>query len=246
MDLKPIEQLPLYVRVAKQIEKLILDGKIQEGQKLPTEKELCETLRVSRASVREAMAQLLAKGLVRKRMHAGYYIEKSFDHMKAANGVISLLLEEDSYPIEILQARLMIEPKMCELAASQATDSDIVTLNTILKKMKTLSDDPAKHLAVDVDFHVQISRITKNRVIKKIYPILADLIKKDLWPIMKERSWSKENRFKMYEIQHTEIFKAISQRDGKHAQNAMKDHLNFIIDDITKWTLKDKKSTIPN
>jgi GntR family transcriptional regulator, transcriptional repressor for pyruvate dehydrogenase complex len=241
MDLKPIEQLPLYVRVAKQIEQLIVNGKLKEGQKLPTEKELCEILRVSRASVREAMAQLLAKGFVRKRMHAGYYIENSFDRMKAANGLISLLLEKDSYPIEILQARIIIEPKMCEMAANQATDSDIENLKDILKEMQLLAYDPVKHLVVDVNFHTKISQITKNRVIRKIYPIIADLIKKDLWPIMKERSWSKENRFKMYENQHIEIFKAISQKNGKYAQKVMKEHLNFILDDITKWTLKNEK-----
>ena len=242
MDLIPIEQAPLFTKIADQIEKLILDGKLKEGQKLPTEKELCEKLQVSRASIREAMARLSAKGLIRKKRYGGYFIDKYFDKRKFVNDIISLLQDEGKYPREILQARLILEPEIGSIAAKEATPSEVKELKTILDELQRVGSDPVKRLIKDVGFHIKIAEITKNRVLIQLYLVIADLIKKDLWPIMKARSWSKENRFKIYTNQHKDIYTAISNKDEESAESAIRKHISFIIDEISRIEIKNANS----
>jgi GntR family transcriptional repressor for pyruvate dehydrogenase complex len=242
VDFIPIEQAPLFTKVADQIEKLILDGKLKEGQKLPTEKELCEKLQVSRSSIREAMARLSAKGLIRKERYRGYFIDKYFDKTKFVNDIISLLQDEEKYPQEILHARLILEPKIGSIAAKEATPSEIKELKTALDDLQMVGSNPIKRLPKDIGFHIKIAEITKNRVLIQLYLVIADLIRKDLWPIMKARSWSKENRLKIYTDHHKDIYTAISNKDEAFAEIAITKHIRFIIDEISRIEIKRAKT----
>ena len=52
--MEPIKRVPLVHQVEERIKDLIKEEKLQPGTKLPTEKELCTNLNVSRGTVREA------------------------------------------------------------------------------------------------------------------------------------------------------------------------------------------------
>ncbi|WP_439550180.1 GntR family transcriptional regulator [Falsiroseomonas sp.] len=63
--------LPLYARIEAQLREAIAGGEYAVGTLLPTEAELCETLRVSRHTIREALRRLVESGLVERRQGAG-------------------------------------------------------------------------------------------------------------------------------------------------------------------------------
>src|ERR671910_654816 len=63
-----------YEQVVEQIQDGIRSGTLVPGQRLPTERELGESFRVSRAVVREALKVLAAMGLVESRQGSGNYI----------------------------------------------------------------------------------------------------------------------------------------------------------------------------
>src|SRR6266705_1177517 len=67
----PIQSSKVYEQIAEQIEKLILSGELQSGDRLPTERELAEQFQASRTAVREAMKTLAQKGLVNMRPGRG-------------------------------------------------------------------------------------------------------------------------------------------------------------------------------
>src|SRR5256885_14666593 len=72
--LKAIRKTRLYEEVVGQLNQLIDDGKLKAGDRLPSERELAETFRVSRSSVREAIKTLENEGMVISRPGSGTFI----------------------------------------------------------------------------------------------------------------------------------------------------------------------------
>ena len=60
---KPVKTKKVYEEIVEQIKQLIVDGKLQPGDKISSERELAETLGVSRASIREAFSALEMMGV---------------------------------------------------------------------------------------------------------------------------------------------------------------------------------------
>lgn len=67
----PDPRLPLYARIEARLRDAIAEGRYAVGSLLPTEAELCRTLKVSRHTVREALRRLVEAGLVERRQGAG-------------------------------------------------------------------------------------------------------------------------------------------------------------------------------
>ena len=72
--MEPIKRVPLVHQVEERIKDLIKEEKLQPGTKLPTEKELCTNLNVSRGTVREAFRFLQAKGIVELKTGKGAFV----------------------------------------------------------------------------------------------------------------------------------------------------------------------------
>jgi len=67
-------ELPLYYRVYKTLEQRIQERRVQPGERLPSEDELCREFRVSRMTIRQAMGRLVETGLVTRRRGSGTYV----------------------------------------------------------------------------------------------------------------------------------------------------------------------------
>ncbi len=73
-SLDSLSAKPLYAQLAAQLESLIRSGQLKAGELLPSEPELCETLSISRSTVRQAFAQLEEEGFVVRRRGKGTYV----------------------------------------------------------------------------------------------------------------------------------------------------------------------------
>src|ERR1044071_1659432 len=73
-SLKPVSRVTLSEQVASQIADQILQNRWLPGEKLPTEAELCSTLRIGRSTLREALKSLAFVGLVQMRPGEGTYV----------------------------------------------------------------------------------------------------------------------------------------------------------------------------
>ncbi len=69
--------VPLYYQLQEHIRALIEEGQLAEGSHLPTEAELATQFNVSRATVREALRGLAARGLIEKRQGVGSIVTHS-------------------------------------------------------------------------------------------------------------------------------------------------------------------------
>ncbi len=66
-----IQQPKLADAIAGQLEQMILEGSLQTGQRLPSERELAIQLDVSRPTIRDAIQQLEIRGLLERRQGRG-------------------------------------------------------------------------------------------------------------------------------------------------------------------------------
>ena len=90
MQLSPVSSNKLYVQIYNQLVEAIRSGMFKVGEKLPSEKELCQTFNVSRVPVREALCALELNGLVDSIQGVGVYVKKTSPTITDAPGKIGV------------------------------------------------------------------------------------------------------------------------------------------------------------
>ena len=72
--MKPEDNSPIYIQLARDLERDIREGRYGANQALPSERVLAESLQVSRITARKAIGVLVSRGLVLQRQGSGNYI----------------------------------------------------------------------------------------------------------------------------------------------------------------------------
>ena len=133
-DFEVVRRNKVYEEVAKQIERLILK-KLKPGDKLPSERELAEMLRVSRSSIREAIRGLELMGLVEPRQGAGTIVrEISADSL--VNPFANALKRRQELVSELLDFRRMLEPPLAARAATHASPKKFPRWKKFLRRQE--------------------------------------------------------------------------------------------------------------
>ena len=130
--MEPIKRVPLVHQVEERIKDLIKEEKLQPGTKLPTEKELCTNLNVSRGTVREAFRFLQAKGIVELKTGKGAFVaEKKAEKPSPA---INWLVANETDLRNVFELRYAIEPIAAKMTAEKIDEEGIICLKNIPKR----------------------------------------------------------------------------------------------------------------
>jgi len=222
VELEAIQRTKVYEEVAAQLERRILDGVLQPGDKLPPERELAERFDVSRSAVREAIRSLELKGLVEPRPGEGTLVRTpSIDSL--LNPLASLLGQKRELVLELLEVRQMIEPPLAARAARNAGPEDIARLEDILERHRVKVARQELAMEEDSEFHYTIVQASKNSVILKVLDMMMDILRES-----RERSLQVDGRREKSLAGHRRIFNAIKRRDPQGAEEAMRQHLSEI------------------
>jgi GntR family transcriptional repressor for pyruvate dehydrogenase complex len=154
----------LYEKIVIQIRKLIDDGKLQPGDRLPGERKLAETLGCSRTSLREACRVLESEGLIVSKPGGGRFIQQVDQNMKLEYKFNTVDLIEKTAVIYFLEARETLEPKIAELASQRATAENIEKMEQVLLKMEENLKHPDDMVEIDSNFHLALAEATQNFV----------------------------------------------------------------------------------
>lgn len=220
--LKVIKKTRIYEEVVSQIHELIRQGRFKAGDQLPSERELAETFKVSRTSVREALRALESRGLVVSRTGAGTFIaDLPVESLVAP--LAKLLIEEKGALADIFEVRELIEPHIASLAAERATQEDIERLKQILKKQKAEIDEGATGVEADTEFHFAIARATQNQALERLVSGLMDLLSHS-----REESLQTEGRSQASLESHRRILSAIEAHDRERARKATLLHVEQV------------------
>ena len=130
--LKAVKKKRAYEGIVEQIRKLIEKGKLRRGDQLPVEKELSETFKVSRLTVREAILSLETMKLVDRRQGNGTYVIASSEEALVKPLAAALAQEKGSF-LDVFAVREIIEPEIARLAVRNKTEAQVKELERILE-----------------------------------------------------------------------------------------------------------------
>jgi GntR family transcriptional repressor for pyruvate dehydrogenase complex len=220
--LKAVIKKRAFEDIVKQIRNLIEKEKFKRGDQLPTERELSETFKVSRATVREAILSLETMKLVDRRQGDGTYVIASSEEALVQPLAASLFHEKDDL-IDIFFLRKIIEPEIAQLASGNGTPEEINELEEILKEQEKEVLNGKNPIGTDSEFHHLMARMARNRILERLLLALYDLLSKT-----RERYLQTEERKQKSLLGHQEILNAIKKRDGSGARQAMRRHLETV------------------
>ena len=209
--------------IVDQIKLLLRDGKLKPGDRLPSERELCQRFGVSRVTVREALRVLEASGLVEIRVGArgGAFLTTPSTE-RLGEGLADLLTLSSLTAAQVTEARMVFELGIIPLVVERATESDVAALKTMVEEGQRALKDDSYSMAMSAAFHVRMACCTHNPAIEMLVqsfhgPLLMSLQEARVAaPLMGHRGTD----------EHLELAQAIERRDVEAATSVMRQHLD--------------------
>ena len=220
-DFEAIRRNKVYEEVAKQIERLILK-KLQPGDKLPSERELAESLGVSRSSIRDAIRSLELIGMVEPRQGAGTVV-REISASSVVTPIATVLTHQRQAVSELLDFRKMLEPPLASRAATHASPEEMEEMEQILARQEEKLSRGELAVEEDSEFHYSVAMASENSVVLKVLDVLMDLLRDT-----RERSLQVEGRPQKSLAGHRRVLAAIKRRDPAGAEIAMRRHIQDV------------------
>jgi GntR family transcriptional repressor for pyruvate dehydrogenase complex len=215
----------LYEQIADHIEELVCAGKLQQGDRLPPERELAEKLGVARGVVREAVKLLGARGLVTIQPGRGTFIaEISSDSISDHLGRFFRLGNKPHNDLNEL--RRILEVEIAFLAAQRAKAEDLAEMSCAIQAMDDNITSAEKYIAADMDFHLALAKAAENEMFPLLIEVLADLLRESRQMIFQVTGAPERGQ-----VWHRRIYAAVEKHDTLGAREAMQQHLEQVADD---------------
>jgi len=201
-------------QVYKQLRENVLKGVWQPGDKIPSENRLVSLFGVSRASIRMALQRMITLGLLESKVGDGTYVKEFTPHAYISEFIPLILKPEDQ--LEIMEFRKALETEALKLAVERATDEELRDLEEMYirarKAFKNL--DLEIYFKEDMQFHMQIFRMSKNSIFVATVQTLADLLFPHFYSIAKD--FFETHGVASDEADpHTQILEGLKNRDAK-------------------------------
>jgi len=223
-QVQPVETQSLKQVVIQTLEGWILSGELKIGEKLPSERDLAQQMKISRPVLHEALVDLASKGLVKIEARRGIFINDYRIHGSCALLSSMLNFHQDQLdPVfgkSLIEMRMLIEVETAKLAALYATSDDFSKLEEILNKEKTFPSVTVENLVeLDFSFHLQIALASGNRA----YPLILNSFKA-IYTHLTGTFFGKNIHTPVLEevfTFHSQLLHAIKSKDSLTAQTVM-------------------------
>lgn len=206
---------------------MLVSGQWQPGERLPSEKKLMEMFQASRISIREPLKRLAGLGLVETRRGAGTYVRSFNEELFTASMQPMLYAQSPTKQdiLYILEVR-RIEIIVAGIAAEQSSESDIEVLRALHEKMKKNCHVPELHRELDLEFHLQICRMTNNPYLLQICKLMYEALDKALTYIVSIMGPEKALYY------HARLLDTISRHYVREAEAIMEEHLYSTVEAV--------------
>ncbi len=224
--LKVIKKTRIHEEVFTQIHELIKQGRLKARDQLPSERELAETFKVSRTSVREALRTLESQGLIVSKTGMGNFVVDL--PVEALVGPLArLLIDEKKALADVFELRKLIEPHIAALAAERATATDVAKLKKIVAKQTEAVSRGETGVEADAELHLCISRATQNQALQKLVSGLMEMLSRS-----REESLQTDKRRASSIATHRRIIAAIEKHDRSKARSEMLRHIEQVEESV--------------
>ena len=208
--------------IVDQVRLLMRRGQLTAGDRLPSERELCERFGVSRVTVREALRVLEANGLVEIRVGArgGAYVTAPSSRL-VGEGIADLISLATLSAVEVTEARMVFELGIVPLVCARATEEDVAVLYEICERSSAALKGDDFPLELSAEWHTRYAQSAHNRAITMLVeslhgPLLMSLERaRDAAPLHGRRGVE----------EHHALVDHIMARDVQQATQVMSTHL---------------------
>lgn len=225
--MKTIERMSIVQQVIDNLLSYIEDHNCKAGDKMPTEKEICEMLGVGRSTVREAYRMLQAMNMVVAVQGKGVFVADPGKKEKESG--LNWFKQHGSNMMDFMEIRTALETMAVRLAIRRANEQDIRKLEKIHKCfVKSIETGNEVSMAsYDEAFHNQIALMSHNTLMEKLQEILAECFS--------------EYRLELYKIEenqqhaiepHERIVEAFREKDEEKGVEVMLNHLQISTQDM--------------
>lgn len=219
MSIKPIAAPRLYQRIAEEIGRLIDAGIFKPGDRLPAERELARSLRVSRSSLREALGMLEMARRVVIRVGAGAYVAQA-----RARRAVQAARGGEISPFDVLRTRRLVEGEAAALAARHATPTQVKAMENAFARLASDMRAGVVQSAADREFHLAVAQASGNTalavVVERLWAESAQPLSTRMEELFVTRGRRRDNIG-----EHRAVLEAIRAGDASAARGAMRRHL---------------------
>lgn len=160
----------------------ILSGELKPGDKLPSERELAETMGVSRSSLNHGIVELEAMGFLTVEPRRGTVVNDYRSHptpqsLEAVMRYGSVEMDRALFS-DLMDTRLLIESECAKLACRNIYESTLEKMQRMVDKLSAEPEDPTELL---YQFHYRLVQASGNTIYSMIYrgfeTVLRNLIR---------------------------------------------------------------------
>lgn len=216
----------LYEQIVQQVEDSILKGQLKPGDQLPAERDLAQRFGVSRTAVREAVKTLREKGLVEAYSGRGTFVTNGTSQATRQSLDLMIRVNQQEGSANLAELRLVLEPDIAGLAASRIEEQLLTTMREAVAEMDRNLRDPDRYVEADLDFHLALAEAVGNPLILSLLDSIVGLLREQ-----RSRIFNVEGGPQRGQYHHKRILAAIEQRDSEAAREAMRSHLQQVLED---------------
>ena len=207
--------------ISENIRKQILAGSLKGGDKIPTEREICEYHQVSRVVVREAIARLRHEGLLLSQQGKGVFVVAPEDSKFL--GITDQSIDKVDDFRKLYEVRKILESGTAALAANYRNQTHIEELDSSIDDMAKSNIDNETYVEADMAFHRAIARASSNNFLVQFISFVDSKLKESISVALAKLNF--RHTVKISAAEHKKIALCIKGRDAKGAQIAMLEHL---------------------
>lgn len=218
--------------ISQRLEELILDGTLQPGDKVPSERQLSERLKVSRPLIRESLKELRGRGVIETRHGKGSFIIGMLDNKEDETPLSRLYENHPRLLYDLLEVRELLEAEAALLAAERGTEKDFYKITKAYNAMNLRKEDEhdliqAAHL--DHAFHRSIYEASHNPVLVHTLQSLMQLMLNSIVASV-TNLYHRDRQKQQIDKHHRQIYNAIIDRKPETAKKVATEHVRNIRD----------------
>ncbi|MFY0688390.1 MAG: FadR family transcriptional regulator [Cyclobacteriaceae bacterium] len=220
-------------KIIRQLKDLISSGQLNPGDKLPSERMMCERLGVGRTHLRDALKKLEFYGILKTHPQSGTVVAGM--GLPALEGLISDMLNLHGNDFKsLVETRAILESSAAMLAAKNRDEEDLIELERALEahKEKVKADENA--VEEDLLFHIKIAEAGKNSVLKSLMMIITP----DIMSYFKKHNVCGADRPNAAVIQHETLLNNIRDQNPEAAAKTINEHLREIVEYVNSPEMK--------
>ena len=220
--LKPLTRRNLAELAVEAIKRFILHENLHEGDRLPGEEVLAESLAVSRNIIREALTTLAAEGIVTRQTGRGTFVQ-AFNREALAGNLPPLIGPRNASVKALYEFRMAVELGALEYVVLRATEEDLDEMDEILQRYESKQAEDKSPAREDIAFHLALLKATHNEVFLETAPLIAAGLRERI--VSRPGSLAHFRPGRNSAEHHRQILEAIRSRDVVEAQRVFRAHI---------------------